>query len=56
MSTRKVSYVISNRRRATDEIPFIRLRGRWLQQLGFHVGTQYTLRHESGNLILTPLP
>jgi len=54
MSTRTVSYVFTRRRRNNEEIPFIRLSGRWLQRLGFRSGGRYTLRVDHRTLILTP--
>lgn len=41
-------------------IPYIRLRGRWLDQLGFDVGSRLKIEGEHGRIILTvierPMP
>lgn len=35
-----------------QEIPFIRLRGKWLQVLGFEIGQKFTVEESAGCLIL----
>jgi hypothetical protein len=34
------------------EVPFIRLRGKWLQVLGFEIGQKITVEESAGQLIL----
>lgn len=34
------------------EVPFIRLRGKWLQALGFQIGQRITVEESAGQLIL----
>lgn len=34
------------------EVPFIRLRGKWLQALGFEIGQKFTVEESEGRLIL----
>ena len=34
------------------EVPFIRLRGKWLQALGFGIGQKFTVEESEGSLIL----
>lgn len=34
------------------EVPFIRLRGKWLQALGFRIGKKITVEESTGQLIL----
>lgn len=34
------------------EVPFIRLRGKWLQSLGFGIGKKFTVEESEGCLIL----
>ena len=34
------------------EVPFIRLRGKWLQALGFGIGKKFTVEESEGRLIL----
>ncbi len=35
-----------------QELPFIRLRGKWLQDLGFGIGQKITVEASAGQLIL----
>ena len=35
-----------------QEFPFIRLRGKWLQALGFGIGKKITVEESEGQLIL----
>ncbi len=35
------------------ELPFIRLRGKWLQDLGFGIGRKFTVEENEGQLILS---
>lgn len=42
------SLAVADRR----EVPFIRLRGKWLQVLGFDVGQKVTVEESAGQLIL----
>jgi hypothetical protein len=37
------------------EFPFIRLRGKWLQALGFQIGQKITVEESTGQLILKVL-
>lgn len=34
------------------EVPFIRLRGKWLQNLGFQIGQKVTVKESEGQLII----
>ena len=34
------------------EVPFIRLRGKWLQALGFGIGMKFTVEASEGRLVL----
>ncbi|MGE5604195.1 MAG: SymE family type I addiction module toxin [Bacteroidota bacterium] len=43
-----VSSLVADRR----EVPFIRLRGKWLQVLGFGIGQKITVEESEGQLIL----
>ena len=44
-----ISSVLASDRR---EVPFIRLRGKWLQVLGFGIGQKITVEESEGQLIL----
>ena len=35
-------------------VPFIRLRGKWLNKLGLHVGARATVEVKNGQIIITP--
>jgi toxic protein SymE len=35
-------------------VPFLRLRGRWLEELGFEAGVKVAVEAEPGRLVLTP--
>jgi toxic protein SymE len=37
-------------------VPFLRMFGRWLSELGFGAGAAVRVRAEPGRLVLTPLP
>lgn len=34
-------------------VPFIRLQGKWLKELGFEIGEKITVKEQQGLLILT---
>lgn len=35
-----------------ETLPFIRLQGKWLSELGFKVGTQFTAEIEDNKIVL----
>jgi len=35
-------------------VPFLRLRGRWLEKLGFEAGVKVAVSTEPGRLVITP--
>jgi hypothetical protein len=35
-------------------VPFLRLRGRWLEELGFEAGVKVAVAAEPGRLVITP--
>jgi toxic protein SymE len=37
------------------EVPFVRLRGQWLEEVGFSVGARLRVMVQPGRLVLTPL-
>ncbi|WP_144422905.1 SymE family type I addiction module toxin, partial [Xanthomonas arboricola] len=37
-------------------IPTLRLRGRWLEQLGFTIGSKLNIRMRNGELVVTVAP
>jgi Toxin SymE, type I toxin-antitoxin system len=37
-------------------VPFLRLRGRWLAELGFRRGVKVAVQAEPGRLVITPAP
>jgi len=43
-------------RRAGRVVPYLRMRGRWLDRLGFGIGTKLRVEAEPGRLVLTALP
>jgi hypothetical protein len=43
----------SSRRSGHDRVPFLRVSGRWLEQCGFAIGTQYYVTVSQGKLMLT---
>jgi hypothetical protein len=38
------------------DVPFIRLRGRWLEQAGFEIGDKVKVEVEAGRLVITQTP
>lgn len=36
-------------------VPFLRLRGRWLEELGFECGEKVRVRAERGRLVIEPV-
>jgi len=42
-------------RRADRVVPYLRMRGRWLDRLGFGIGTKLRVEAEPGRLVLTAL-
>lgn len=38
-----------------EPVAFIRLKGRWLQEAGFHVGGKFRVEGEDGRLVITLL-
>lgn len=38
-----------------EEVPQIRIRGKWLAQAGFPIGVRFTATVENGKLILSPI-
>ena len=49
-SFRKVSYCLYNN---GNEVPFIRLRGQWLEEIGFKVGSTYTAEFTNKQIVIT---
>jgi hypothetical protein len=43
-------------RRAGRVVPYLRMRGRWLDRLGFGIGTKLRVEAEPGRLVLTAVP
>lgn len=43
-------------RRADRLVPFLRLRGRWLEELGFEAGSKVAVTASPGRLVITPAP
>ena len=39
-----------------DDVPFIRLRGKWLRQAGFEVGDEMVIRVSEGRLEILTVP
>jgi len=37
------------------EVPFLRLRGQWLSELGFECGEKVVVSAEPGRLVITPV-
>jgi len=37
-------------------VPFVRLSGQWLEDLGFEVGEKVRVATEPGRLVITPAP
>lgn len=50
--TKRVLTVSSVSAADRREVPFIRLRGKWLQGLGFGIGQKITVEESEGQLIL----
>lgn len=50
--TRRLLTVSSLSASDRREVPFIRLRGKWLQALGFGIGKKITVEASEGRLIL----
>ena len=50
--TKRVLTVSSVSAADRREVPFIRLRGKWLQVLGFGIGQKITVEESEGQLIL----
>ena len=50
--TRRLLTVSSLSSSDRQEVPFIRLRGKWLQALGFGIGKKITVEASEGRLIL----
>ena len=42
--------------RANNRVPYVRLSGHWLEQLGFTCGAQLLIASEQGKLVLTIAP
>lgn len=49
-SIRRTSYLAHDK----TVVPFIRLSGKWLDQLGFKVGTKFHIEKEENKIILIP--
>ena len=56
-SIRKTKIISELRQKAGTEqvVPFIRLRGRWLEQAGFRTGQNVKVEIQPGCLVLTPV-
>jgi hypothetical protein len=37
-------------------VPFLRLRGQWLEELGFEAGVKVAVSTAPGRLVITPAP
>jgi len=50
-----VSYLSDNRRKykRTSTVPFLRMSGKWLEEIGMPIGTKLTAKIEYGKIILT---
>lgn len=46
-------YPISEERGSVEVIPYVRMRGRWLDKLGFDVGSRLKIDAEHGRITLT---
>ncbi|WP_181394063.1 SymE family type I addiction module toxin [Stenotrophomonas sp. HMWF003] len=46
-------YPIREERGSVEVIPYVRLRGRWLDKLGFDVGSRLKIEAEHGRITLT---
>jgi len=44
---------LSSRYRDETRVPYLRLSGRWLEEIGFAIGTRIYLKAERGKLIVT---
>lgn len=51
-----IATLYRNDRTGTARLPFLRLSGRWLEQLGFTRGTRVSIAAEEGKLVLTVAP
>ncbi len=49
-SFRTVSYSLYNN---GNEVPFIRLRGQWLEEIGFKVGKTFTTEITNNQIVIT---
>ena len=38
----------------SKEVPFVRMRGNWLEEAGFRIGGKICVQVEPGRLVLTP--
>jgi hypothetical protein len=47
---RKISYL--SPANSKQSVPFIRISGKWLQQLGFNIGDQFTIQLTNNQIIL----
>ena len=45
-----------HRHRPDRVVPFLRLRGRWLEELGFEAGETVRVETAPGRLVITPAP
>lgn len=50
-SIRKTSYITYSK----CSVPYIRLSGKWLEKLGFSIGTKFILSKQGDKLLLNPL-
>ena len=41
---------------STTRYPKIQMEGRWLEELGFHVGDRLLVEYDDGRIILSPAP
>lgn len=48
-------YPIREEYGSEEEVPYVRLRGRWLHMLGFPVGARLKIESEPGRIVLTVL-
>ena len=46
-----ISYIFQNK----ENVPLIRLQGRWLQELGFTIGNKVEIEVQNGMLLIKPV-
>lgn len=51
ISERKTSYITYDNK----SVPFIRISGKWLEKIGFNIGSKYQLRISDNGITLIPI-